>query len=192
MSLLEVENVHFNSIHISEEDFLIREIVLLNHVGNAQNDAFDISNIDQAGFEDPISLIIHHISNQILSFNVHSKTMVLLEKLTHYRWDAKVLHSDNELAASLATVKRLPKAISMLKPKFKALSLLINTIYGLNLQHELLDDKAIDAINSKICIATYWIFRSILECSSKISDLKNSKLEQVHVLSLHLNYILVN
>ncbi|KAL3819303.1 hypothetical protein ACJIZ3_005208 [Penstemon smallii] len=240
----------------SEEDFLIREIVLTHdpddrqldselllqlvestfssateNVGNAQNDAFDISNIDQAGFEDPISLIIHHISNQILSFcfkdeNVHSKTMVLLEKLTHYRWDAKVvlalaslaesfglfwlilqLQSDNELAASLATVKRLPKAISMLKPKFKALSLLINTMVkvtkviinfeGLNLQHELLDDKAIDIIKSKICIATYWIFRSILECSSKISDLKNSKLEylddtiiascSLHSLGMKLN-----
>lgn len=144
---------------------------------------------------------------------MHRKTLVLLEMLGRYRWDAKVvlalasfassfglfwlilqLQSDNALAVSLAIVKRLPRAIRMLKPKFKALNLLVNTMLkltrfmisfeGMSLQHELVDDQAMDITKSKICISTYWIFRSILVCSSHIADLRNLSLERVHVLSL--------
>lgn len=146
--------------------------------------------------------------------NLHKQTLVLLELLGHYRWDAKVVlalasfaHSfasfwlilqlqyDNALAVSLAIVKQLPRAI--LKPKFKALSLLVNTMLklskiivqfeGVSQHHELVDHRAMDIAKKKIYMATYWILRSILVCSSQFPDLRsNLSLEQVHVLSLFL------
>ncbi|PIN26403.1 hypothetical protein CDL12_00838 [Handroanthus impetiginosus] len=221
----------------SKEDFLIREIVLTHdpddrgldselllhlvestfcstteNVFGAQFDAIGTNNVDLTGSEEPISLIIYKISNEMLSQcfedqNLHRKTLALLEMLTHYRWDAKVvlalasfarsfrlfwlilqLQPDNSLAVLLATFKRLPKAVSLLKPKLKALNLLINTMIkltkivisfeGMSLQHELVDDKTMDITKSKIYMATYWIFRSILVCSSQIADLRNLRLEQ--------------
>lgn len=134
--------------------------------------------------------------------------------LGHYRWDAKVvialasfahsftlfrlisqLQSDNALAAALATFKRLPRAISKLEPRFKAMDLLINTMLkvtkfiirfeGMSLQHDLVDADVFGVTKSKIYSATYWIFRSILLCFLEIADLKSLELdEQVHVLSL--------
>lgn len=135
--------------------------------------------------------------------------------LSHYRWDAKLvlalasfaanfgvfwlmflLQSDNKLAFSLSIVKQLPSEIGMLRPKFKALSSLINTMGKLtelvirfeemSMYHEFVESNAMDITTSKIYVATYWIFRSILVCSSQIGNLRNLRLEQVHVLSLHL------
>ncbi|KAL7110368.1 hypothetical protein ACP275_05G021500 [Erythranthe tilingii] len=179
-----------------------------------QLDAIAISEIDMIGSEEPISLIIYKISNEIFSLrfedeNLHRKTIFLLEMLSHYRWDAKVvlalasfatkfgvfwlvllLQSENALADSLAIVKRLPKSINVLKPKFKALNSLVNTMLkltklvirfeGMYVHHELADNKAMDITKSKIYAATYWIFRSVLVCSSQITDLRNSRLEQVY------------
>lgn len=146
---------------------------------------------------------------------MHKKTLALLEFLGHYKWDAKVvlalasfahsfasfslilqLQSDDALAVSLAIVKQLPRAI--LKPKFKALSLLVSTMLkltkiivqfeGVSLHHELLDNRALDIVKTNIYIASYWIFRSILVCSLQFPDLRpNLSLEQVHVLSLFLS-----
>ncbi|KAK6116562.1 hypothetical protein DH2020_049668 [Rehmannia glutinosa] len=194
------------------DDFLIREIVrthdpddryldsgmLLNllestfcctteNVFGAKFDAIVTSDIDLIGSEEPISLILYKISSEILCqcFEdeiLHRKTLFLLETLSRYRWDAKVVlalasfacsfglfwlilqqQSDNALAVSLAI---LTKAII----SFESLSL----------QHELVDDKLMDITKSKIYVATYWIFRSILVCSSEIADLSNLRLEQVH------------
>lgn len=141
---------------------------------------------------------------------MHSKVLMLLEMLSRYRWDAKLVlalaafaetfglfwligqhQSKNALAASLATVKQLPRAINALKPQFKALTSLTHTMMKVtklivsfeswHLQHEFLDVKSIDYVKSKIYVAAYWILRSILECSSQISDLRASRFEQVHV-----------
>ncbi|KAK4423893.1 protein SIEVE ELEMENT OCCLUSION C [Sesamum alatum] len=185
----------------------------LNRVLAAQVDAISTGNIDVVGSEEPISLTISKISNEMLSRcfegeNLHRKTIVLLEMLSHYRWDAKVvlalaslacsfglfqlilqLQSVNALAVSLAMIKGLPRASSMLNPEFKALNLLVNTMVkltkvilsfeGMSMQHELVDDKAMDVTKSNIYMATYWILRSILLCSSQIADLRNLRLEKV-------------
>ncbi|KAL0447193.1 UNVERIFIED_CONTAM: E3 ubiquitin-protein ligase RGLG1 [Sesamum latifolium] len=195
-----------------------------NTVFAAQFDAISTGNIDLVGSEEPISLTISKISNEMLSRcfegeNLHRKTLVLLEMLGHYRWDAKVvlalaslacsfglfqlilqLQSDNALALSLAMIKRLPRASSMLNPEFKALNLLVNTMVkltkviisfeGMSMHYELVDDKSMDVTKSNIYMATYWILRSTLLCSSQIADLRNFRLEKVHVLSLTPNYFL--
>lgn len=143
--------------------------------------------------------------------NLHAKTMVLLEMVSHFRWDAKVvlvlaafitsygifwliqqLKFDNVLALSLAILKRLPRDITMFDPKFKALTSLINSLVkvtklvvmmmSLPVSH---DHKAMAMTNSKIYMATYWIIRSILECTSQITDLRSMRHQQVHVLSRH-------
>ncbi|KAL8550588.1 hypothetical protein ACS0TY_009133 [Phlomoides rotata] len=174
---------------------------------------FDPRNIVVTGSSDePISRTIYKISNEIQygceeDANLHKKTLALLELLGHYRWDAKVvlalasfahcfasfwlilqLQPDNALAVSLAIVKQLPRAI--LKPKFKALSLLVNTMLklskiivqfeGVSLHHELVDNRAMDVAMKKIYLATYWFFRGILVCSSQFPDLRSClSLEQV-------------
>ncbi|KAL0297040.1 UNVERIFIED_CONTAM: protein SIEVE ELEMENT OCCLUSION C [Sesamum radiatum] len=193
-----------------------------NRVFAAKLDVISTGNIDLVGSEEPISLTISKISNEMLSGcfegeNLHRKTLILLEMLSHYRWDAKVvlalaslacsfglfqlilqLQSDNALAGSLAMIKRVPRASSMLNPEFKALNLLVNTMVkltkviisfeGMSMQHELVDDKSMDVTKPNIYMATYWILRSILLCSSQIADLRNLRLEKVHVLSLTPNY----
>ncbi|KAL0327311.1 UNVERIFIED_CONTAM: E3 ubiquitin-protein ligase RGLG1 [Sesamum angustifolium] len=185
-----------------------------NRVFAAKLDVIRTGNIDLVGSEEPISLTISKISNEMLSGcfegeNLHRKTLILLEMLSHYRWDAKVvlalaslacsfglfqlilqLQSDNALAGSLAMIKRVPRASSMLNPEFKALNLLVNTMVkltkviisfeGMSMQHELVDDKSMDVTKPNIYMATYWILRSILLCSSQIADLRNLRLEKVH------------
>lgn len=146
--------------------------------------------------------------------NLHRNTMAVLEMLGRYRWDAKMvlalaslthsfgmfwlilqLQSENELALSLASLKRIPTAITvLLQPKFKALNLLVSTMLkvarsviryeSLSVKHELADDQDRAGAKSSIYLASYWICRSILVCSSQIADLRNLSLEQVHVLSL--------
>ncbi|XP_020547461.1 protein SIEVE ELEMENT OCCLUSION C [Sesamum indicum] len=235
------EDEHVDSIPslTTNEDFLIREILLTHNpddrqldsemllqlvestfcsatenVFATQLDAISTGNIDLIGSEEPMSLTISKISNEMLSRcfegeNLHRKTLVLLEMLSHYRWDAKVmlalasfacsfglfqlilqLQSDNALAVSLAMIKRLPGASSMLTPEFKAMNLLVNTMVkltkviisfeGMSMHYELVDDKVMEVTKSNIYVATYWILRSILLCSSQIADLRNLRLEKVY------------
>ncbi|CAA3027557.1 Hypothetical predicted protein [Olea europaea subsp. europaea] len=162
------------------------------------------------GSEEPLGRTIYKISHEILhrcfeKGNFHAKTMVLLEMVSHFRWDAKVvlvlaafitsygifwliqqLKFDNVLALSLAILKRLPRDITMFDPKFKALTSLINSLVkvtklvvmmvSLPVSH---DHKAMAITNSKIYMATYWIIRSILECTSQITDLRSMRHQQV-------------
>lgn len=150
--------------------------------------------------------------------NLHRNTVAVLEMLGHYRWDAKMvlalaslthsfgmfwlilqLQSENDLALSLASVKQIPTAITeLLQPKFKALNLLVDTMLkltrsviryeSLSVKHELADDQDRAGAKSSIYLATYWICRSILVCSSQIADLRNLSLEQVHVLSFFFRF----
>ncbi|KAK4399671.1 protein SIEVE ELEMENT OCCLUSION C [Sesamum angolense] len=67
-----------------------------NRVFAAKFDVISTGNIDLVGSEEPISLTISKISNEMLSGcfegeNLHRKTIILLEMLSHYRWDAKVV-----------------------------------------------------------------------------------------------------
>ncbi|KAG8383254.1 hypothetical protein BUALT_Bualt05G0165300 [Buddleja alternifolia] len=239
MSLLEDEHMNPIPSSSINEDFLTREVLLTHdpddrhldsemllqivestccstteNVSYAQLNEIGTRNIDLTGSNEPISFIVYKISNEILcqcfkDENLHNKTLYLLEMLSHYTWDAKVvlalasfahsfglfwlimkLQSNNALAFSLAKVKHLPGPIGMLKPKFKAMNMLVKTMVkvtkviisfeGMSLQYELVDDKAMEITKSKIYLATYWIFRSILVCSSQIADLRNLRLEQVH------------
>ncbi|KAL0408553.1 UNVERIFIED_CONTAM: E3 ubiquitin-protein ligase RGLG1 [Sesamum radiatum] len=174
-----------------------------NTVFAAQFDAISTGHIDLVGSEEPISLTISKISNEMLSRcfegeNLHRTTLVLLEMLSHYRWDAKVvlalasfacsfglfqlilqLQSDNALAVSLAMIKRLPRASSMLNPEFKALNLLVNTMVkltkviisfeGISMHYELVDDKAMDVTKySDKTVVAAWGLHSV---GNKLSSL---------------------
>ncbi|KAH6805166.1 hypothetical protein C2S51_029997 [Perilla frutescens var. frutescens] len=182
---------------------------------------FNITDIDlSSSDQEPTSRVIYKISYEMLARcsdgeNLHTNTMAILEKLGRYRWGAKMvlalasftcsfgvfwlilqLQSENALAVSLAIVKRIPTTITLLKPKFKALNVLVRTMLKLarfvicyesmSLKHELVDDQDRAITKSKIYLATYWMCRSILVCSSQIADLRNSSIEQVHVLSAPL------
>lgn len=139
--------------------------------------------------------------------------MLLFDLLGKYKWDAKVvlvltsfvesygeirllmqLYSSCPLAISIAMLKQLPTDLSPLKPRFKALSLLVNTMVDvtkciikfekLTLSHVKLDDETKAVTKSQIYVAVYWIIRGILKCSSQITDSTALKSEQVHVPSL--------
>ncbi|GFY91471.1 hypothetical protein Acr_07g0016670 [Actinidia rufa] len=146
--------------------------------------------------------------------NTHSKTMNLFDMLGHYRWDAKAvlvlsafaasygefwlvmkLYPSNPLAASVALLKQFPNDLSLLKHRFKALSALVKTIIdvtkriikfeGLPVQRVIIDDEAIVASKSQIYMATYWVIRSALICSSHITDLIDMKNVQAFEFRSH-------
>ncbi|CAL5386190.1 unnamed protein product [Camellia sinensis] len=139
--------------------------------------------------------------NYSMGGNPHAKAMVLFDKLRHYKWDAKAvlvlsafatnygefwliiqLYPCNPLAASIALLKQLPKDLCLLKHLFKVLNVLMKMIVDLTkciiefeelpVNHVILDCEAIGTTNSQIYMATYWIIRSALICSSQIKDLR--------------------
>lgn len=143
----------------------------------------------------------------------------MFDLLGNYRWDAKVvlvlaafatsygefwltmqLYPENPLAVSVAMLKQWPSSISKLKPRFKALSLLVKTMIdvtrciikfeGLPVAHVIPDFEMISATKSQIFFAAYWITRSTLVCSSNIKDMIAMKPQQVHVLSLQLSILI--
>ncbi|KAL2547095.1 hypothetical protein Fot_16328 [Forsythia ovata] len=225
-------NERFNSSSLLD-DFLIREIMLthdpdgrqldsellirlvesifcstLSDVSDAQPGADNVGSIDMIGSKEPLGRTIYKISHEILCRcfeheNLHTKTMGLLEMVSHFRWEAKAvlvlaafmtsygvfwlikrLQFDNVLALSLAILKRLPRDITMFDPRLKALTSLIDCLVKVTklvIMIESLpmscDRKAMAMTNSKIYMATYWIIRSILECSSQIADLRSLRHE---------------
>ncbi|XP_059657804.1 protein SIEVE ELEMENT OCCLUSION C [Cornus florida] len=174
----------------------------------------NICSIDEVGSEDSLGHTIYKISREMLlqclvEGNLHAKTMILFGMLEHYRWDAKVVlilaafvtiysefwlimqvHPHNPLAASLAMLKQLPGDLTTLKPRFKALTILVKIMVdvtkciikfeGLPLQHVALDNEALCVTKSRIYTAAYWIIRSALTCASEITNLIAFKNEQVH------------
>lgn len=148
-----------------------------------------------------------------MGWNTHAKTMNLFEMLGNYGWDAKAvlvlsafatryaefwlimqLYPSHHLAASIALLKQFPNDLSLFKHRFKALSSLVKTIIdvtkciikfqGLPLQCVTVENEAIVVAKSQIYVATYWVIRSALTCSSQITDLIALKNVQVHVPSL--------
>ncbi|RVW72607.1 Protein SIEVE ELEMENT OCCLUSION C [Vitis vinifera] len=107
-----------------------------------------VRDIEVVGSQEPLGLIIHKISREILckcsvEGDSHTRTMVLFDMLRNYRWDAKVVLvlaafatcygqlwllmqpcPVNPLAISIAMLKQLPSNFSALRPRFKALNLL--------------------------------------------------------------------
>ncbi|THG20824.1 hypothetical protein TEA_016261 [Camellia sinensis var. sinensis] len=159
--------------------------------------------------------------NYSMGGNPHAKTMVLFDMLGHYKWDAKAvlvlsafatsygefwlimqLYPCNPLATSIALLKQLPKDLCLLKHLFKVLNVLMKTIVDLTkciiefeelpVNHVILDCEAIGTTNSQIYMATYWIIRSALICSSQIKDLRAMKNVQVHVPSLQSGHHILN
>ncbi|XP_057494097.1 protein SIEVE ELEMENT OCCLUSION C isoform X2 [Actinidia eriantha] len=233
----------YSSSSSTEEDFLIRQIVLTHDPDGRHLDSelmlralenimsyaaitqvsdqhasasakSDLSSIKTVGSEESLGHTIHKLSSEILcncsvGGNTHAKTMTLFDMLRNYRWDAKAvlvlsafstsygefwlvmkLYPSNPLAASIALLKQFPNDLSLLKARFKALTMLVKTIIdvtkciikfeGLPMRCVLIDDEAIVASKSQIYMATYWVIRSALICSSHIRDLIAMKNVQVH------------
>lgn len=154
--------------------------------------------------------------------DLQARTLILFDLLGNYRWDAKValvlaafvitygefwlimqLYPCNHLAALVATLKYLPSDLSVFKTQFKALGLLVKAMVdvtkciikfeGLPLQHVELDIEELAITKSQIYVATYWVLKSALTCSSQVTDLKAMKHEQVHVLSFSLyTYVFIS
>ncbi|EEF47606.1 conserved hypothetical protein [Ricinus communis] len=177
----------------------------------------DVSNIEVVGAQESLSQIISKLSCEMLckssrEVDMHARTMILFDLLGNYRWDAKVvlvlaafatsygrlwlimqLYPHNPLAVSVAMLKQLPNDLSMFKPRFKALSLLVKTMVdvtkciikfeGLPFRHVKLDDEAMAITKSYIYISSYWVKRSTLACSFQITDL-DMKPEQIGMSEL--------
>ncbi|KAK9191781.1 hypothetical protein WN943_020396 [Citrus x changshan-huyou] len=186
-------------------------------VSDEYGDAFamnNASNIEVVGSQEPLGHTICKIAREILckcsgEGDLHTRTMIVFDLVGNYRWDAKVvlvlaafatsygefwlimqLYPRNLLAVSVAMLKQLPCNVSMLKPRFKALSLLVKAMVevtkciiefeGLPIAHLMMDKEMISSTKSHIFIAAYWVIRSSLNCSSHINDLIAMKSEQVH------------
>ncbi|CAL8994111.1 unnamed protein product [Prunus brigantina] len=164
------------------------------------------------GSQEPLGQTFCKISHEILckccdEGSLHARTMLLFDLLGNYKWGAKVAlvltsfvasygefrllmqqYSSSSLAISVAMLKKLPADSSPLKPRFKALSLLVNAMVDvtkciikfekLPLSHVELDDETKAVTKSQIYIAVYWIIRGILICSSQITDSTAMKSEQ--------------
>ncbi|KAH9708550.1 protein SIEVE ELEMENT OCCLUSION C [Citrus sinensis] len=124
-------------------------------VSDEYGDAFamnNASNIEVVGSQEPLGHTICKIAREILckcsgEGDLHKRTMIVFDLVGNYRWDAKVvlvlaafatsygefwlimqLYPRNLLAVSVAMLKQLPCNVSMLKPRFKALSLLVKAM----------------------------------------------------------------
>ncbi|KAK6930925.1 Sieve element occlusion, C-terminal [Dillenia turbinata] len=170
------------------------------------------TNIEILGIQESLGQTIYKISNEILhkhsgNTDIHARVMILFELLGSYRWDAKVvlvlaafatsygefwlilqIYPANKLAASVAVLKHLPRDLKTLKPRFKALMLLVKAMVDvtkslikfeyLPLQHIKLDNELLGFTKSVIYTATYWIIRSAFVCASTITELMNMKHDQ--------------
>ncbi|KAK6922311.1 Sieve element occlusion, N-terminal [Dillenia turbinata] len=162
------------------------------------------TNIEILGTQETLGQTIYKISNEILhkhtgDTDIHARVMVLFELLGNYRWDAKVLlvlaafatsygefwlilqiYPANQLAASVAVLKQLPRDLKTLKPRFKALRLLVKAMVDMTkclikfeylpLQHITLDNELLGFTKPIIYTATYWIIRSAVICASTITE----------------------
>ncbi|XP_044492142.1 protein SIEVE ELEMENT OCCLUSION B-like [Mangifera indica] len=165
----------------------------------------------QAGFFDMLDLLsftINKISCEISckcsgGGDAHATTLGIFNVLTSYSWDAKVvlaltafaliygefwvvaqLYPTNSLAKSVSLLKQLPEILERfdtLKPKFEALSNLINSMLDvtkcivefkeLPSQYISPDTPEMLTATAHIPTAVYWTIRSIVACASQIMGL---------------------
>ncbi|KAJ9169438.1 hypothetical protein P3X46_017637 [Hevea brasiliensis] len=127
--------------------------------------------------------------------DLHTRTMVLFDLLGNYRWDAKVALIFAAFATSYGEfwliMQLYPgiKQVGQDNGAFDKLSKLVKTMVhvtkciikfeDLPLSHVKLDDEAMAIAKSYIYIASYWVTRSTLACSSQIRDLIARKPKQV-------------
>ncbi|XP_076905741.1 protein SIEVE ELEMENT OCCLUSION C-like [Bidens hawaiensis] len=156
--------------------FQVMENVML-YASNSNNtvDVHYLDSIESFAMKETLEHCIYKLSHAILwechnTIDMHARTLLLLEMLGKYRWDAKVVliltafaisygefrlvlevYSHNSLAASLALLKNLCwKNFEALRPQFKAMEMLIKEMVelakcvvrfeGLPLQLVLVDD----------------------------------------------------
>lgn len=147
--------------------------------------------------------------------NEDASTLSALKLLGCYRWQDKMLlallafatiygklwiivqnRNQNSLAASIAILQQFPNNIDKLKPVFMALAALVKTMVEvikcvaeferLPLTYVELEDDMVIATQSLIYLVTYWVVRSTMVCIFLITNLRDIKDEQVHVLSFQL------
>ncbi|XP_042023246.1 protein SIEVE ELEMENT OCCLUSION C-like isoform X2 [Salvia splendens] len=179
-----------------------------NPIDFDQDTLFDY---DLSASKEPVCRTIYKVSNEMLACcvggeDLHRSTLQILEMLGPFRWDAKMvvalasfvrsygvfwlvlqLQSENALSLLLAVVRRIPSTVTFMRPRFKALNLLVGTILRLtrllisyeswSTMHEMVDNQDREITRSRICLACYWICRSLLVCFSQIADLRNFSLE---------------
>ncbi|CAI0425924.1 unnamed protein product [Linum tenue] len=173
----------------------------------------DEDSIAIAGSEETLGQILWKISSELCKVfvgkgNQHGRTMALFDLLGSYRWDAKValvlasfaasygqfwlinqLHHDIPLASSIAMVKQLPRELIMLRPRFKALNLLLKTMVdvtkciikfeGLPLRHVKLDVEPIGT--TKYSNATAVAAWEMLSMESRLSRILHHLSGPVHL-----------
>ncbi|XP_017225515.1 protein SIEVE ELEMENT OCCLUSION C isoform X3 [Daucus carota subsp. sativus] len=224
MNLVEKEGF---SSEPSEDDFLIREVVLTHDPDGRYLDSelllqavedvlcstatADVSDpyddatiIEVVGSEESLEQIIYKVSSEMLlkccgDSDLHTKTMVLLQMLGKYTWDAKAviilaalamtcgdcwlikqLYPYNYFAASAGMLKQFPSDLNLLGIQFKALSMLANTMVELAkcvikyerlpMKEVHLDYNTMALTKTQIYVATYRIFKGSLEFSAQTTD----------------------
>lgn len=131
--------------------------------------------------------------------DLHTKTMLLLNMLENFTWDAKVvlilaalatscgecwlikqMYPCNHFAASSGLHKQYPSDLNILRIQLKSLKMLVNTMVemakcvikfeNLPMKELHLDNEAMALTKTQIYIATYRIFRGSIEFSAQTTD----------------------
>ncbi|KAK9052712.1 hypothetical protein SSX86_029342 [Deinandra increscens subsp. villosa] len=137
--------------------FQAMENIML-YASNSNNavDVHTLDSIENFAMEETLEHAIYKLSRAILwgchnTTDIHTRTLVLLEILRNYRWDAKVVliltafaisygefrlilkvYPNNALAASVAVLKNLCwRNFEALRPQFKAMEMLIKEMVEL-------------------------------------------------------------
>ncbi|KAI3812439.1 hypothetical protein L1987_17148 [Smallanthus sonchifolius] len=169
---------HETDVHRVDCKILFRAMEnIMLYASNSDNavDVHTLDSIENFATKDTLEYAIYKLSRAILwechnAKDMHARTLLLLEMLGNYRWDAKVVliltafaisygefrlilevYSHNSLAASLAVLKNLCwRNCEALRPQFKAMDMLIKEMMevakcvvrfeGLPVQFVLLDD----------------------------------------------------
>lgn len=145
--------------------------------------------------------------------NLHNKTMNLLDLLGNFLWSDKMalilaglafkysefwlvnrLRHQNALAGLISVLRQFPNDMELLKPRLKALNLLMEKMVELTEHVAKFDSLPISEVNmdhglieitkNHMYLAAYWVARSAIRGSSHIIDLRAVKAKRVHVLSL--------
>ncbi|KAG6668728.1 hypothetical protein CIPAW_01G191700 [Carya illinoinensis] len=136
----------------------------------------------------------------------HKTTMSILNKLAHYSWDAKALHSSDQLAKSVGILKRVPvvvkrpglkkygKAIIELNSLIKATLEVIESIFELE-KLSIYDTKDVPALSGaldRIPVDVYWAIITIVACTTKLCCITGDegKTQELSPFAQKINVIL--
>ncbi|KAG6732722.1 hypothetical protein I3842_01G191900 [Carya illinoinensis] len=136
----------------------------------------------------------------------HKTTMSIINKLAHYSWDAKALHSSDQLAKSVGILKRVPvvvkrpglkkygKAIIELNSLIKATLEVIESIFELE-KLSIYDTKDVPALSGaldRIPVDVYWAIITIVACTTKLCCITGDegKTQELSPFAQKINVIL--